>query len=184
MKSRDQSKTEKDYGMDGIDIQAAMVREARSNPSSSGRPRHILWNGQEVWTSFELIVPEEGVIKIEFLSKPTCPAQGFDIKVEGGGVELADGSHLQILRAWHEEQYDESAEYRYRSGMRLMKVWNVYRRKWPDGRVTEEKWTGNSGFLLEEERGGAQIFRCSGGLAVSPEFNQLVFRLSVTPLPY
>jgi hypothetical protein len=135
-----------------------------------------------VWTSFELVVPEEGVIKVEFLSQPTNPSQGFDIKVEGGGVELADGRHVQTLRTWHEEQYDESAEYRYRSSMRLLKVWNVYRREWPDGRQTEEKWTGNSGFLAEDEGGGSWVLRCSGGSAASPDFSQLVLRLSVASL--
>lgn len=182
MNARDQRKIEKDYGQDGIDIQTAMVRHAKAYPLASTRPRHILWNGQAVWTSLDVIVPETGVLRIDFLSEPTHPAQGVDIKIEGGAIQLPNGNLVQTLRTWHEDRYEGCVEYRYRSAVGLLKVWNVYRRQWPDGRVTEEKWTGNAGFLVEEQDGGAWVLRCSSGSAKSPAFNQLILRMTVSSL--
>lgn len=182
MNNNARGKVEMDYGVDGIDIQTAMIRHAKTYPDVATRPKCILWNGQSVWTSFDLIVPETGVVRIDFISKPTDPAQGVDIKIEGGGIELSDGKVVQTLRTWHEEKYEKSVFYRYKSSVRLIKVWNVYRRGWPDGRVTEEKWTGNAGFLVEERDDGVWMFRCSGGLAKSPDFHELIFCLSVNCL--
>lgn len=169
----------KDFGADGIDIQTAMVRHVQANPDRATRPKHILWNGQAVWTSFDVPVPREGRLKIEFLSEPREPSQGVDVKVEGGVVSLPGGETVQTLRTWHDARYEEVVEYPFKSKAGLLKVWNVYHRPWPDGRVTEEKWTGNAGFLVEQETERRWLFRCSNGPSESPDFDQLVFRFSV-----
>lgn len=169
----------KDFGAGGIDIQTAMVRHVQAHPDRATRPKYILWSGQAVWTIFDVPVPREGRLQIEFLSEPREPSQGADVKVEDGAITLPSGETVQTLRTWHEPQYEEVVEYPFESKAGLIKVWNVYRRPWPDGRVTEEKWTGNAGFLVEHETEGRWLFRCSNGPSESPDFDQLVFRLSV-----
>lgn len=169
----------KDFGADGIDIQTAMIRHVQAQPDRATRSKHIEWNGKAVWTSFDVVVSEEGRFRLEFLSEPRDPSQGVDVKVEHGSIALPGGEAVRILRTWHEPGHEKTVEYPYKATARMLKVWNVYRRPWPDGRITEEKWTGNAGFLVQQEAAGCWVFRCSSGPAPSPDFDQLVFRLSI-----
>lgn len=169
----------KDFGADGIDIQTAMVRHVQANPDRATRPKHILWNGQAVWTSFDVPVPRKGRFQIEFLSESRVAPEGVDVKVEDGSITLPGGETVQILRTWHDPRYEEVVEYPFKSKAGVLKVWNVYHRPWPDGRLTDEKWTGNAGFIVEQEIEGLWLFRCSNGPSEFPDFDQLVFRFSV-----
>lgn len=168
-----------EFGGSGLDIQTAMVRQALAHANPATRPRHILWNGLEIWTSFDLAVPRSGRFQLEFLSPPRVPPQGVDVKVEAGRVVLDGADPVQTLRTWHEWKYDPVVQYRFESKVGLVKVWNVYRREWPNGRTTDEKWTGNAGFAVESEASCQWLFRCSHGGAPAPDFDQLVFRMSV-----
>lgn len=181
--SRSTGAGNKDFGSDGIDIQIAMIRHVQSHPDRATRSKHIFWNGEQVWTSFDVVVPEEGRFQLEFLSAPRVPLQGVDVKVEGGGVTLAGGESVHTLRTWHDPRYEKAVEYPYKSKAGLLKVWNVYHRSWPDGRISVEKWTGNAGFLAEQEAERSWVFRCSDGPSELPDFNQLVFRLSILDVP-
>lgn len=169
----------RDFGADGIDIQSAMIRHVRAHPDRATRPKHIVWNGRAVWTSFEVPVVTEGVFQIELLSEPRAPSQGVDVKAEGGFITLAGGKEVQTLRTWHEPHFETVVRCPFRSKIGLLRVWNVYRRPWPDGRMTEEKWTGNAGFLVEQEADARWLFRCSSGPSEQPDFDQLVFRFLV-----
>ncbi|MFZ5786398.1 MAG: hypothetical protein ACOY3Y_08145 [Acidobacteriota bacterium] len=169
----------KDFGADGIDIQTAMVRHVQTHPDRATRPKCILWNGEAVWTSFDIPVVKTGVFRIEFLSDPREPAQGVDVKVEGGAVTLPGGEVVPKLRTWHEPRYEKTVAYPFKSKAGLLKVWNVYHRVWPDGRITEEKWTGNAGFIVKNETEDRWLFRCSNGPSELPDFDQLVFRFTV-----
>jgi hypothetical protein len=177
--SRSTGRADRDFGADGIDIQTAMIRHVQAYPDRANQPRSINWDGQNVWTSFDVVVPEEGRFRVEFLSEAREPSQGVDVKVERGAIMLPGGERVQTLRTWHDPCYPDVVEYPYKSGTGILKVWNVYHRSWPDGRTTEEKWTGNAGFVVEQEAESRWIFRCSSGPSKSPDFNQLVFRLSV-----
>ncbi|MCP3996563.1 MAG: hypothetical protein GY722_16130 [bacterium] len=169
----------KDYGADGVDIQTAMISHVQAHPDRTSRPKHILWNGEAVRTSFDVTVPKEGRFRVEFLSEARQPPQGVDVKVENGEILLPRGEGVQTLRTWHDSRYEEVVEYPYTSKAGVLKVWNVYYRSWPDGRITEEKWTGNAGFIVEQEADGRWVFRCSNGPSESPDFSQIVFRISV-----
>jgi hypothetical protein len=169
----------KDYGADGIDIQTAMLRHVQAFPDRLTRPKYIIWNGQPVWTSYDLAVPKEGRFRLEFLSEPRKPSQGVDVKAEGGEIILAKGERVQTLRTWNDPRHEATVEYPYKSGMDTLKVWNVYERSWPDGRVTEERWTGNAGLIVEPEDEHRWLFRCSDGPSEAPNFGQLLFRVSV-----
>ena len=168
-----------DFGSDGIDIQTAMLRHAKNYPDHTTRPQYILWNGKAVRTGFEIAVAREGRLRLDFISDPRDPSQGVDIKVEGGGVVLSEGEVVNTLRTWHEPSYENFVEYSYKSNDGIIKLWNVYHRIWPDGRTTEEKWTGNAGFLVEEGPKGCWLFRCSDGSSSPPDFSRLIFRFSI-----
>lgn len=170
----------KDYARDGIDIQTAMVRDVEDFPSHFRRPRQIAWDGEPLWTSFEIAVPEEGRFRVEFLSVARESLQGVDVDVEDGGITLPSGKSVKTLRSWHDPRYEPAVEYPYHSKSGSLKVWNVYHWTWPKGLTTEERWTGNAGFRVEKEGGGCWVFRCSDGPSTPPDFGRLVFRLSIS----
>src|SRR6478609_1028099 len=101
----------KDYSWDGIDIQTAMVRHTKAYPDRTRRPQSILWDGEELWTSYRLAVPASGNFQLKFLSEPRVPPQGFDVRSGGGSIFLADGRGIETLRTWHSEQYEVSVDY-------------------------------------------------------------------------
>ncbi len=169
-----------DDGLDGTDIQTAMLRHVRAHPDAKARPKFIVLNGHPVWASFELAVPESGLVRVEFLSSPRDDLQGVDIKAEGGQIQLRQGELIPVLRMWNDPRFGNAVEYPYNSKAGLLRVWNVYQRRWADGRITEEKWTGNAGMVVEEEcQGRKWLFRCSDGPSVPPNFEQLIFRVSL-----
>ena len=170
-----------DYSTEGIDIRRAMLRHVQAFPDRARRPPYILWAGQKVFTSYAIDVPSSGRVRLEFLSVPRVPRQGFDVKAEGGAICLAGGEAVQTLRTWHDERYEGTVEYAYRSAARRLIVWNVYEQEWPGGRVTEEKWTGNAGFVVDGDVERGLAFHCSHGPARSPDFEQLVVRVVVSP---
>lgn len=169
---------EKDYAGTGLDIQSAMVQHVLENPN--GATRSIKWNGRRLWTVYEVPVPKSGKFAIEFLSAPSEPPQGVDVKAVSGAVVLEAGERVETLRTWHDARFEDVVEYPFESKDGRLKVWNVYSRSWPDGRRTEEKWTGNAGLFVEPQADGSLLFRCSSGPANPPDFDQLVFRLSVS----
>jgi hypothetical protein len=170
---------QKEYGADGIDIETAMFRHMKAHSDPASRLKPILWNGKAIWRIFDVAVPKKGRLRLEFLSKPTEPSQGVDVRVEGGAVILQDGERVQTLRTWHEEKYEEVVEYPYDSKMGLLKVWNVCHWVWPSGEITEEARRGNAGILVEQEAEDRWLFRCNNGPSKPPDFDQLVFRLSI-----
>ncbi len=172
------TETEHDYGVDGVDIQTAMVRHVRANPDRARRSKHILWNGEALWTCFEVPVLRAGRFRIAFLSEPRTPPQGVDVKAEGGRITMRNGEAYPVLRTWH-DRCEDVVEYPFESGSGLLKVWNVYSRTWRDGRVTEEKWTGNAGMRVDHEADGGWRFRCSASSEEAPDFDHLVFRLTI-----
>jgi len=168
----------KDFGKDAPDIQTAMVQHVVAHPDRDTRTGYILWNGREVWTSHAVQVPKSGKFRIDFLSDARDPPQGVDVRAEGGKISL-DGEVVETLRTWHDDRYEESVVYAFQSPSGLLLLWNVYTCKWPGGRNTEEKWTGNAGFSVEPQPDGAIVFRCSPGQIDEPDFEQLVFRFSI-----
>lgn len=88
----------KDFRMDGIDIQTAMIHHVQAYPDRITRPKRIVWNGKSIWTSFDITVPKEGRFRLDFLSKPREPLQGVDVKAEAGEIILSGREKVQTLR--------------------------------------------------------------------------------------
>lgn len=175
----DERRSLKDYGDVGLDIQTAMVRRMRSLPRGAVRAPCIRWNGVDVWTSYDIQVPSRARVRIEFLSDCRPQLQGIDLRAENGAILLPDGTSVEVLRTWHSPQLADVVEYPFTSGTGRLRVWNVYRRIWPDGRETEEKWTGNAGFQVESEADFSWLLRCSDGPSVTPDFARLVVRITI-----
>ena len=170
---------EKDFAESGLDIQSAMLRHAKAFPNPSTRPKTILWGSHEIRTSLKLSVPCAGTMSLRFLSPPDPIPQAIDIKIPSGGVKLRGGEVVPLLRTWQDERYEDSVEYEYEAPERCLFVWNAYRVDWPSGTVTEEKWTGNAGFWVDQKSDKTLVFHCSPGPIGRPDFERLVFELRI-----
>src|SRR6266436_4813621 len=60
----------------------------------------------------------------------------------------------------------------------------VYKVHFPNGRTRDEKWTGNAGFWTESIDNYQRIYHCSSGCDDPPNFESLVFRLTIVPLEH
>ncbi|MBX3180316.1 MAG: hypothetical protein KF886_23440 [Candidatus Hydrogenedentes bacterium] len=168
-----------EYADSGRDIQWAMVDQVKRYPDKSKRPDHILWNGRVVKTYDRIPVAESGLIRAEFLSVKPEFEQGFDLKVYDGWLELEKGERVDILRTWKDNRYEDSVEYPFFCRKGEIGVWNVFKRMYGNDRVVEEKWTGNAGFWVEELSESERIYHCSHGMADPPDFEALVFKVSI-----
>ncbi|MBN2132737.1 MAG: hypothetical protein JW741_24770 [Sedimentisphaerales bacterium] len=167
-----------DYGSSGMSIQRAMLDHVRRFPRKSNRPPYILWGGKKVLTADELLVPQQGYLIGEFLSLKGDPDQGFDISIRGY-IQLEDGERVQRLRTWNDPQYEPRVRYPFRSEDGTLRVWNVYRVARGKGKPVDERWTGNAGFWVEPISDLDKIYHCSPGTANKPDFESLVFRITV-----
>ena len=143
------SDTERDYSMSGFEIQQAMVDHLRKHPDKKTRPKTILWNHRHIRTSDSILVPREGIVRVEFVSYTTSVRQGIDLMLDDGWIQLADGQQITHLRTWADERFENVVEYPFFSGDGLLWTWNVYEMTYPGGLRVEEKWTGNAGFWIE-----------------------------------
>lgn len=170
-----------DYGSTGMTIQQAMVDHVKKHPDKMQRPDYILWNGFRVKTSDGWTTSEKGIVRAEILSCKMDVEQGFDIKVDGW-LELAEGERVTVLRTWKDERFEDAVEYPYFARDKRLWVWNVYKMTFPGGQIVEEKWTENAGFWVEQVGENERIYHCSHGMASPPDFESLVFKVSVQPV--
>jgi hypothetical protein len=163
--------------MRNLTIQAAMLERARKKNPHKRLPLRIRWDGLIVQTSDLLLVPREGRIRMELLHVDEQTRQGFDVKMDGG-CRLTDGSLVAVLRTWADPAFEPMVEYDYVSRDGKIYTWNVYQRGSGDGAIVE-KWAGNAGFWVEEMSPLDRIYHCSPGLASPPDFDSLVYRVTV-----
>lgn len=170
----------RDYANSGLTIQYAMNDHATRFPDRKTRPRFLLWNGLRIWTSDSIPIPQKGIVQAEFLSGDPNVRQGFDLKIHDGWIELAGGEHVPLLRTWKDERLEDVVEYPFHSRDGLLWVWNVYEMTYSSGEKVEEKWTENAGFWVGTVGESDRIYHCSHGMAKPPDFDSLVFRVSVS----
>ena len=169
----------RDYAESGLTIQYAMLDHFKRFPDKTQRPDYILWDGLQVKTADSLTVPPEAVVRGECLSSKGDVEQGFDLKLDGW-LRLEKGEEVSLLRTWNDPRYVPFVEYSFRSNDGRLWVWNVYKAKYPGGQVVEEKWTGNAGMLVEVISPTDRIYHCSHGMAHPPDFESLVFKISIS----
>lgn len=167
-----------DYGASGLTIREAMLEHAKAFPDMQTRPDFILWNGLQVKTADTFPVPENGVLRGEFLASKEGTEQGFDLKVDGW-FQLLGGERVSLLRTWNDPRFESTIEYHYLSKNQKILVWNVYRTAYPGGQVVEEKWTENAGMWIEQITPHERIYHCSHGIADPPDFESLIFKISI-----
>lgn len=169
-----------DFAASGLTIQSAMLAAERRGEIAKGPPRRILWAGRSVQTGDVLQVPRTGRLRLEILSASQAVRQGVDIKLKGGCV-LADGSVVPHLQTWADERFNPVVEYDYSALDGKLATWNSYEVPIPGG-VRVEQWTENAGMWIEELGPLDRRYHCShgcGGSAVPPDFEALVYRLTI-----
>jgi len=171
---------ETNYASLGVTIRTAMLRAAAKNPPSRNQPLAIPWGNKLIQTVDVIPVPEKGLVRGEFLAVNGNPDQGFDVKVDGC-LLLANGEQVALLRTWYDPLYEPAVEYEFHSKDGFLRVWNVYKMRYPRGRVHEEKWTENAGFWVETVCERERIYHCSHGAASPPDFGSLVFKITINP---
>lgn len=171
-------KNMKDYATSGLDIQYAVLDQAKRYGDKV--PRFLRWGQHNITTADFIAVPEHGIIRGEFLSVKGQIEQGFDLKLDGYLV-LGSRQRVSLLRTWYNRRLPNMVEYPFYSNDLRIRVWNVYKRPQGANNAVEEKWTGNAGFWIEELSETERIYHCSNGMLNSPDFESLVFRLTILP---
>jgi hypothetical protein len=171
---------ETNYATLGITINTAMLRAGKKSPPSRNQPLSIPWGDKLIQTVDVISVPEAGVVRGELLAISGDPEQGFDIKVDGW-LRLANGEKVTLLRTWNDPRYEPVVVYPFHSEDGFLRTWNVYKMRYPRGRVVEERWTGNGGFWVETVSDRERIYHCSHGAASPPDFESLVFKITINP---
>ncbi|MGZ5428537.1 MAG: hypothetical protein ACXWFS_05965 [Thermoanaerobaculia bacterium] len=166
-----------DFASSGLTIQYAILDQAKRSPKNE-RPEYILWAGLRIRTADSFSVAEDGVVRGEFLSSRGDIEQAFDLKVDGW-LRLRDGQKVSLLRTWNGSRHEPVVEYPFHSRDRRLRVWNAYKMKYPSGQVVEEKWTGNAGFWIENISERERVYHCSHGAASPPDFEALVFKITI-----
>lgn len=169
----------RDYSDSGLTIRSAMLDHAKRFPDKDTRPQFILWNGLHIWTSDRIPVGPKGTVRAQFLTANPDVRQGFDIELDDGYLVLAEGEQVRLLRTWRDDRYDDVVEYPFCSRDGLLWVWNVYEMSYPSGERVVEKWTENAGFWVERISESERIYHCSHGMAHPPNFEALVFKVTV-----
>ncbi len=169
-----------DYSKSGLDVKQAMLDHCRRFPDKARRPDHIVWDGHEVRTVDWFAVPGQGTVRFEFISALESIEQGIDAKLDGW-FELAQKERIPVLRTWKDDRYENVVEYEYLSRDRRMGIWNVYREGLPNGQMREDHWSGNAGCWVEKVRENERIYHCSPGMLNPPDFEALIFRVTICP---
>jgi hypothetical protein len=170
----------KDYADSGLTIREALLDQVKRIPNNAERPQHIQWRGLPVTTGEAISVPTSGIVRGEFVSAKGVLEQGFDIKLNGW-LRLDNGDRVSLLRTWNDTRYEPVVEYPFQSKDGRLWVWNVYKRRLPDGRSIDEKWTENAGFWVEKVSETERIYHCSHGYLYPPDFESLVFKITINP---
>lgn len=171
--------SEHDYSPSSLTIQQAMLEAVRANPGRRPKPPAIRWGDRVVQTSACLDVPRAGRLVAEFLGGRPGGGQAFDLKVDGAFL-LEDDQEVAVLRTWRDERYEDRVEYDFTCKDGKLWVWNVYQ-VCSQGVLEPQKWTENAGFWIEKVGPAEWVYHCSSGLSPSPDFESLVFRLTVVP---
>ena len=171
-----------DYSKSGLSIQAAMVDFAKKHPDKKSRPKFIQWGDYQIRTWDTFTLPSEGKIRAVFKKTSDLYVQGFDLSFEEGCLLLEKDEEIPLLRTWYDAAYEDDVEYEFKStDGKLLWFWNVTKRKWPNGSVTEEKLTGNAGFWIEHISDLHRIYHCSSAEATPPNFDSLVVEVQIMP---
>ena len=170
-----------DYSSTGMDLQRAFVDHFSNNKDPALRADHVLLNGHKVFAFLCAPVPKEGRFRIEFLSPPREIEQGVDVRFDNGTIRLPNGEKVKLLRTWLDPRLADVVEYPYRAPKGIIRCYNVFMRKYGENDIREEKMTGNAGFLLEQPAPNEWVFHCSAGPLPAPDFEYLVFRLTLLP---
>ena len=176
------SKSERDYSESGLTIQEALLQKyegVRSARDPSRETPWVKWAGRQVHASDRVAVPQTCRIALDLLSVRPNGRHGVDLKAYGGRLILADGTAIGTLRTWSDTKFEDHLEYPVHSRDGYLGTWNVYELPTKAGPVVEF-WTGNAGMWIERD-GTSSTYHCSAGLSEAPDFEDLIYRVSILP---
>lgn len=176
--SRKSAEDDRDYAASGMSIWQAMLDRGKKRARNERGPVTITWANRIVQTADVFKAPRRGSVRMECVHSAPSIRQGFDVKMKGGCV-LENGEVVPVLRTWCDELYEPVIEYEYRADDGLISTWNVYETL-RGSELTAEKWTGNAGFWVEALNSLDRIYHCSAGSLTVPDFDFLVYRITVT----
>jgi hypothetical protein len=168
-----------DYSLDGCSICSALVQD-HINETRNERGHWIRWGDRWVRGGDWIAVPKHGIVRAEFLSWKGSSEQGVDLDVDTW-ILLAGGEKVPLLRTPRDDRYEDIVEYEYKSTSGYLRTWNYYEYLRPDGNSYLEKWTGNAGLWAERLSEHDRIYHCSAGGCDPPDFDHLVYRVTVRP---
>lgn len=169
-----------DYAKSGLKINLAVLDQLRKFPDKARRPDYILWDGYQIKTYDWIDVPCAAIVRFEFISSREEIAQGFDAKLDGW-FELEQGERIPLLRTWKDNRYEDTVTYPFLSKDGKMGIWNIYKVNLPNGQIIEEKLGGNAGFWVEQVSSSERIYHCSPAMLNPPDFEALVFKVTIIP---
>jgi hypothetical protein len=170
-----------DYSTTGLSIRRAFVKasEEYDGRLPTTEAAAIRWGQHDIVVGDITRVPERGRLRIELVSKAPTPRQGADVDVSPGGILLPSGKSLPSLRTWFDDEFEDVVEYGYETPRGVLRTHNVYEMR-RGAQVVEERWTGNAAMWVEELGARERVYHCSDGEADPPNFEALVYRVTVS----
>jgi hypothetical protein len=116
-------------------------------------------------------------LRIELRTDSSRP-QAIRLKARGGKV-LLDAQLVDDVVLWSDTAppaVTASLRPTWSGAPMTVRVWNA----WRDPAGTMQAWIGDAGMLVEEEKPGVVMLRCSDGFD-APTFDDLIVRLALIP---
>jgi hypothetical protein len=166
----------KDYAQQSVTIQQAMLME-RKLALAGSRDISVNWGGRQVRSFDWISVPDRGTIRIELLRYAATPRQAVDVRAANGAIVISPSEHVPVLRTWADSEFEDTLVYSYACSGELC-ISTATETRLPNGNLEIERFTGNSGFWIEE-RDGARTYHASSASAPTPDFESLVFSIQI-----
>ena len=168
---------DKDYAQYSVTIQQAMLMEKKLAQAGS-RDVSINWGGRQVRAFDWILVPDRGIIHIELLRYVATPRQAVDVRAANGAIVISASEHVPMLRTWADSEFEDTLVYSYGCSGELC-ISTATETRLPNGSLEVERFTGNSGFWVEEHK-GIRTYHASSASAPTPNFESLVFSIRIS----
>jgi hypothetical protein len=126
---------------------------------SKGSPVLI---GAETVIQMDTIPLADGLLTVN-LKGQLDGLSGVCFKLPTGQLLLSDGSAVKAVHIWNEANLPAVVTHRVRGAREGVRVWNVYRVTHPNGKMTEDAFTGNAGMVLAQIESRVREYSCSNG---------------------
>ncbi|WP_139225146.1 hypothetical protein [Dokdonella immobilis] len=166
----------KNYERENVTIQQAMMAECKR----LGKPLReisIRWQDHEVKTFDWISVSKKGKLTVRLLHYGIEVRQAVDIRAKEGGIFISDSDRVEVLRTWADPDYEDVMIYPFECSGELC-ISTACETLLPNGKIEIERFTGNSGFWVEEQ-GKIRTYHASPANVARPNFESFVFSIEI-----